>query len=1534
MRNLAYLGGFMSKLFSTKLTNVFLVLLALLFVGIIALTAVEGVAMADSSQNMTNSDTLTIGHMSDIHNFPLKYCYQDVKNDNYKQSDFYHSMTGDTKLVLESGVILNQQIKKILQDGKNGTAPEYLVASGDLSKNGEHAALIDVANSLRYLQNEMRSLGGKYANFQVFAITGNHDLYNTAGAYYSQEDGDSRTADSVTTAEFALIFAGLGFPNANLTGENNAINLTEYLPEDYWYSSYTSGYQASQNASNLKITYYSPELNQVANETDSAKKLEHYYNISDDHNQLTFFAEIQGEHSGYSFAIIEANDREQVEIGSIVRIGLNEFNRNTSSRTYFLEDANGKIKKSKPLTDRAVIEDAFAQGKRVYRATGYDHFTGGRIKEECLNWLEERCNEQVGEKTTLGEETIIAVFHQNVLPHWDQEDEIQKDFTLYNWEYTAKRFLEMGIRYTLTGHMHASDIMSYTDIEGRTLYDFETGSCVSIPSPRRYLTLERNSCDGKLGEVMTSSIYTLDTLKELASDNIFACAPWDQSAYESAMATYNANPTQENWDNVVKSNPEYLTYIIQYEYLSKLSYDEYVNKDIYSILVERMVSHFINEGKINSLKKKLSNFLLDPANDKTVSMIARFLTGNKDSLNRLVTYIIDTALYRLYPDTNGDGNAEYPYDGNTYGSALDWLLAIIDDLLAMSFGDENLQSTVNPTNSGKMTLSQMASFIMASHGMGIEISLDETYTQIDEMFAEKACGDDHFAYQLPYDKTYRKRMLSAVKDLHAQLLSGKFAKDLFDAVLDPLFVSDNSLLKTLLNYSFDFRDAVDKEYLTQSEYDKLNRNLKNIKSLFPLVENLLKSMGMAVTFPEDFAIKSDDFVLSETLNPLMPLVKNLLAKFIGFNLDGDDIISAIQNVLDDYLTQSFYVGLGGIADGIVVAFATDQIPDYADNADTTKPFTVQPNENYTYAEKPVSYISTNNAVSTVGAEFNPATQLNGRVPSRVTNNFDTADEQGTYVVKFYTEEFVYGTFRLFDDEGRVVAEVSTNRNTALENFKSMDTDYLSTSASQTVNGISIEMITKTNPVYIPLIDLGLLCITHSEIEYEGDEDSAITYGYYDRDNAVENSVIFWNTTTVKISGLDPNTTYKYDVLGNYVAPGEDDLSYFSLAEFQKTLGYDKDYFTLTTAPDDSVTDFEFLTIADIQGMIQSMYDESHSAVDALLKDSRTNDFDFILNAGDMCDNGKNFNQWGYALNTYQDLFRNTSMFFTAGNHEGGTNAMSNYFAYTTPNEQTNVKDGMYYSFDYANAHFIVLNTNDADSEGLGEKQLAWLTNDLQTKTSKWTFVLMHKSLYSGGSHSRDAEVVAMRNQLVPLFAKHGVNMVFAGHDHTYATTYLVNADGKAIDKTDVHNVQYTGDGVLYITLGTLGTKFYEYGENPETTSKFNDDNSVLGTLSSQTFGKVVVSGDTLTYTGYVYDRESDSISEIGTSTLTSNKIVYKSTVIAVSVVVPVVVIGAVVATILILRKKKVKTNAQPTEQTEQGELTEQTEQVEQPEQGE
>ena len=96
---------------------------------------------------------------------------------------------------------------------------------------------------------------------------------------------------------------------------------------------------------------------------------------------------------------------------------------------------------------------------------------------------------------------------------------------------------------------------------------------------------------------------------------------------------------------------------------------------------------------------------------------------------------------------------------------------------------------------------------------------------------------------------------------------------------------------------------------------------------------------------------------------------------------------------------------------------------------------------------------------------------------------------------------------------------------------------------------------------------------------------------------------------------------------------------------------------------------------------------------------------------------------------------------------------------------------LYFSFDYRDCHFIILDTETIGSEGrISGTQLRWLREDLEAASdSKFIFVALHRPLFPVGPHtgsSLDAHP-AERDALHALFVKHGVNVVFAGHEHLY-----------------------------------------------------------------------------------------------------------------------------------------------------------------------
>lgn len=99
----------------------------------------------------------------------------------------------------------------------------------------------------------------------------------------------------------------------------------------------------------------------------------------------------------------------------------------------------------------------------------------------------------------------------------------------------------------------------------------------------------------------------------------------------------------------------------------------------------------------------------------------------------------------------------------------------------------------------------------------------------------------------------------------------------------------------------------------------------------------------------------------------------------------------------------------------------------------------------------------------------------------------------------------------------------------------------------------------------------------------------------------------------------------------------------------------------------------------------------------------------------------------------------------------------------------------YYSFNYANIHFVCLESNDAAFRATGGAMATWLTNDLNANSQRWTIVYFHHPPYSKGSHNSDTEVelMEMRTNIMPILEAKKVDLVLAGHSHSYERSMLI-----------------------------------------------------------------------------------------------------------------------------------------------------------------
>ena len=148
-----------------------------------------------------------------------------------------------------------------------------------------------------------------------------------------------------------------------------------------------------------------------------------------------------------------------------------------------------------------------------------------------------------------------------------------------------------------------------------------------------------------------------------------------------------------------------------------------------------------------------------------------------------------------------------------------------------------------------------------------------------------------------------------------------------------------------------------------------------------------------------------------------------------------------------------------------------------------------------------------------------------------------------------------------------------------------------------------------------------------------------------------------------------------------------------------------------------------------------------------------------------------------------------------GNHEDW-NATNSFFT-EAPNDSSGEQD--YFSFDYGDVHFVVMDTADNSVVPWykGSVQADWVAADLAASDKTWKIVSTHVPAYSGGgSHGENPNMITLTNDI---FKPNGVDFVLAGHDHIYQVNYV----------NGIHHLVMGSAGQL---AGVLNTKPYsEFG---------------------------------------------------------------------------------------------------------------------------
>ena len=282
--------------------------------------------------------------------------------------------------------------------------------------------------------------------------------------------------------------------------------------------------------------------------------------------------------------------------------------------------------------------------------------------------------------------------------------------------------------------------------------------------------------------------------------------------------------------------------------------------------------------------------------------------------------------------------------------------------------------------------------------------------------------------------------------------------------------------------------------------------------------------------------------------------------------------------------------------------------------------------------------------------------------------------------------------------------------------------------------------------------------------------------------------------------LKPGTEYMYRV-------GDDSLDLWSdVGSFVTAEGDDK---------------FTFINLTDTQAKTE---EEAILSSETFAKASKTvENSEFILGNGDIVDRGSIENQWGWVFDHSKETLMNTTFASSAGNHDDDKNSFIEHFNVKTP-EGSSTETGAYYSYDYENTHFVILNTNEDSEEyrNFSPEQIEWLQADIKAakedENIDWIIANIHKGPYTTSNHATDNDIMGqngVREKIPPMLYELGVDLVLQGHDHLYARSKPIqNGNAVEVDKvTEKYNgidVEYSvnPDGAIYLIPSTAGPKVY------------------------------------------------------------------------------------------------------------------------------
>lgn len=258
----------------------------------------------------------------------------------------------------------------------------------------------------------------------------------------------------------------------------------------------------------------------------------------------------------------------------------------------------------------------------------------------------------------------------------------------------------------------------------------------------------------------------------------------------------------------------------------------------------------------------------------------------------------------------------------------------------------------------------------------------------------------------------------------------------------------------------------------------------------------------------------------------------------------------------------------------------------------------------------------------------------------------------------------------------------------------------------------------------------------------------------------------------------------------------------------------------------------------------------------------------------------------FSNNTFEVPLKNIVVWPAIGNHDYNHNipfspspAYFDIFTLPANAECGGVASGTekYYSYNYGNIHFVVLDSYDVSRSSTGA-MATWIQNDLNANTQPWVIAYWHHPPYTKGSHNSDnsnfldGELVDMRQNIIPILEAKGVDLVLNGHSHVYERSYLLdghygysgsltpamkkdNTSGSyPVDCAYHKQTQATSShkGTVYVVCGCSGKNDSSPASGWPHPAMYKYDNTIYGSMAIDIKDNKL-EGKFITSTGSVFD---------------------------------------------------------------------------------